>query len=446
MQDIIEIEIEDFAYGKGEGVGRVDNYVVFVPWTVLKDRVRVRLKRKRASYADGELIEIVKESPYRVPPKCDAFTKCGGCNLQNLSYQKQLELKEHQVIESFKRIGHIEIEDLLPIIPSPKQWFYRNKMEFCFGGSNSQLLLGLHPKGSYKEVVNLKGCYIFSPHTGIILETVKEFLKGIPPYNPISHKGVLRHLVIREAKFTEEIMINLVTSEWIEDMKKLADMLKEKVPNIRTILWTRNRRISDAVIPEEEKVITGDGYITECIDDLLFKITPWSFFQPNSYITPILYKRVIDLMKDNRFILDLFSGSGGISLFLAREGKRVIGIDMNKECVKSAVESMRMNKIEGCEFIQGDVRKVLYERRREWKGRVDGIVVDPPRTGLSKKVIKRLAELKAQRVVYISCNPSTLARDAALLREQGYRVEKVQPLDMFPHTHHIELLALLSYE
>lgn len=448
-QDIIEVEIEDFAYGRGEGVGRIDNYVIFVPWTVSKDRVKVRLNRKRASYADAELLKIIRESPDRVRPRCEAFTKCGGCNLQNLSYEKQLKLKENQLIQSLKRIGHIDLIDveLLPIIPSPKLWFYRNKMEFSFGSSDDEISLGLHPKGSYKEIVDLDDCPIFSPQTGAILRTVKEFAKKrrMLPYDNFSHKGMLRHLIVREAKFTNRVMINLVATQRVEGMEELRDMLIEKIVDIKTILWTQSRKIADAVIPDKEEAIMGNRYILESMNGISFKITPWSFFQPNPYITLILYKRIIDFIKEDKTILDLFSGSGGVSLFLAREGKKVIGIELNRKSVESAIDSMKMNGIRDCEFIEGDVRKVLYERK-EWRGKIDAAIVDPPRSGLSKKIVKRIVELKAPKIVYVSCNPSTLSRDIALFKESRYSLKKIQPLDMFPHTHHIETIALLSYD
>jgi 23S rRNA (uracil1939-C5)-methyltransferase len=439
-------EILDFAYYQGSGVAKVDGFVVFIPWTLPGDVVEAYIKDIKANFGFAELIEIKKPSDNRVSPLCPVFSMCGGCTLQNLSYKQQVKLKSNYVIDSLKRIAHIDSSsvDILPIVESPKIWHYRNKMEFVFGEKNGELILGLHKRGTYKDYVDVKKCFIFSESAPQIMDTVRNFAResGLSAYNPVTHKGFLRHLVMREAKSTNKMLINLVTDCGESDIQKLAQMMPEKVASF---LWTINTRRADAVIPERDRVIRGVGEIIDRIGDIDFCITPYSFVQPNPYAASIMYDRIHELLNPHgdETLLDLYCGSGGIGLYLSRSVKQVFGIDSSQSSVESAERNAQLNKCKNIKFIKNDVRKALY-RRKGWKGKIDIAVIDPPRDGVSKRAMRHLINLRIPKLLYVSCNPTTLARDTSILIENGYKLECVQPIDMFPHTYHIEVIALFS--
>ncbi len=444
--DRFTAEIVDFAYHQESGVAKVDGFVIFIPWTLPGDIVEAYVRDIKANFGFAELIEIKKPSSDRASPLCPVFSMCGGCTLQNLAYEHQVALKEKYVIGSLKRIAHIEPSsvDILSIVKSPQLWYYRNKMEFVFGKKNDEVILGLHKRGSYKEYVDVKECFIFSKSAPQIMDTVRNFARklNLSTYNPVTHKGILRHLVMREAKSTGKMLINLVTDFGEIDIEKFAKMMPERVASF---LWTINTRKADAVIPEKDRVIRGTGEIIDRIANIDFCITPYSFVQPNPYAAGIMYDKIFELLnpRGDETILDLYCGSGGISLYLSRSVKQVFGIDSSQSSIESATKNAQLNNCKNIKFIKDDVRRVLYQRKG-WRDRVDIAVIDPPRDGVSKRAMKHLITLKIPTLLYVSCNPTTLARDTSILIENGYKLDCIQPIDMFPHTYHIEVIAIFS--
>ncbi|OYD14880.1 23S rRNA (uracil(1939)-C(5))-methyltransferase RlmD [candidate division WOR-3 bacterium JGI_Cruoil_03_44_89] len=439
-------EIVDFAYYQESGVAKVDGFVVFVPWTLPGDVVEAYIRDVKANFGFAELIEIKKPSDNRVSPLCPVFSMCGGCTLQNLFYKQQIALKKNYVIDSLKRIGHVDPSsvDILPIVESPQIWFYRNKMEFVFGEKNGKLILGLHRRGSYKDYVDVRKCFIFSKSAPQIMDAAREFAgeTGLSAYDPVTHRGFLRHLVIREAKSTGKMLVNLVTDCGDADIEKLAMMMPKRVTSF---FWTINTRRADAVIPEKDRVIRGSGEIVDRIGDTDFYITPYSFVQPNPLTASIMYEKIHELLKPrgDETLLDLYCGSGGIGLYLSRSVKQVFGIDSSRSSVESAEKNAQLNNCKNIMFIKDDIRKALY-KRKGWRDRIDIAVIDPPRDGVSKRAMRHLLNLRIPKLLYVSCNPTTLARDTSTLIENGYELECVQPIDMFPHTYHIEVITLFS--
>ncbi len=444
--DRFTAEIIDFAYHEGKGVAKVDGFVVFIPWTIPGDVVDASLKDTKANFGFGELIKILRPSDRRTSPLCPLFTMCGGCTLQNLDYERQLSLKGDYVLESLKRIAHIEpsCSDLFPIIRSPEIWYYRNKMEFVFGERGGNLILGLHKRGSYKDYVDVKKCYIFSKSAPQIMDIVRDFATrtDLNAYNPITHVGFLRHLVMREAKSTGKMLVNLVTDQGDINWQ---DLVRDTPEYLSSLIWTLNTRKADAVIPEKQIVIKGIGDLVDKIGDIYFCINSNSFVQPNPSAAAIMYERILELLelRGEETVLDLYCGSGGIGLSLAKSAKKIFGIDSNQLSIEAASKNAQLNRIENITFITEDVRKALY-RRKGWRDRIDVAVLDPPRDGVSKRTMKHLLYLRTPKILYVSCNPTTLARDASIIIESGYDLQAVQPIDMFPHTYHVEVLTLFK--
>jgi 23S rRNA (uracil1939-C5)-methyltransferase len=448
--DEFTAKIEDIAYYEGAGVAKIDGFVIFIPWTVPGDVVRAKLIKSKGAYGIGNLIEIVKKSNFRVNPSCPLFYSCGGCTLQNLKYEKQLEIKENFIRQSLRRIGHTDLSKILfqPIISSPEIWFYRNKMEFCFGKSDGKINIGLHKRGSYRDMVNVEKCNIFSQRAEGIVQFFRDFAenKKLEVYDNVTHQGFLRWLVIREGKNTGEVMVNLVTNYGeIPDIDELKREALSNFPEIKSLLWTVNTQRADAVLTERERVLGGMPFITEMIGAIKFRIGSQTFFQPNSYATEKLYSRLVGLanLTGRETILDLYSGSGGIGLSLSKKSKMVFGIESSPDSVSAGEENIRINRVGNMSLILGDVRKVIY-KRRGWKGNIDLVVMDPPRAGIAKKTMRWIVGLRSPRIIYVSCNPATLARDISIFVQNGYSLREVQGIDMFPHTYHVEVIAYLE--
>lgn len=439
-------EVVDFAYHQGSGVAKVNGFVVFIPWAIPGDIVEASIKDIKANFGFAELIEVKKPSGKRVSPLCPVFTICGGCALQNLAYKDQLSLKDGYVINSFKRIAHLDLSnvEMNPIIESPESWFYRNKMEFVFDSIDGKPILGLHEKGSYKKYVNVQKCFIFSELAPGIMEAIRNLVKrnNLTTYNPVTHRGFLRHLVMREAKSTGKMLVNLVTDYGEINKKEIADIMPEYVSSL---VWTLNTRRADAVIPEKEILIKGSKEILDKIGDIYFSITPNSFVQPNPYAANVMYKKIREILqlKGNEIILDLYCGSGGIGLHIAKDAKRLFGIDSSRISIDAAERNAHLNNINNIQFINDDVRRALYHRKG-WRKKIDIAIIDPPRDGVSKRAMRHLIYLQPLQILYVSCNPTTLARDSSILLESGYDLKCVQPIDMFPQTYHVEVIASFS--
>lgn len=452
------MEISSLAFG-GAGVGKFEGMTVFVKDTMPGDMVKAAFTKIKKQYGEAELVEIVRESADRIAPVCEYFDVCGGCQLQYMPYEKQLEFKKQHVKDAFERIGRIFDVEVCEVIgcasDGGQPFFYRNKMEFSFGyDAEMRFALGMHVPGRKYDILDLHNCYLESEDSVKILNAVRDYCleNEWMPYRFMTNEGFLRLLAIREGKRTGEIMLNLSTAEEVPaDFEAgLADLLervREVVPAVSSFYWTRVISRRGQPRRQEEKLIFGKKYLTEELhlpngDRLSFEISPQAFFQVNTLQAEVLYHEVIKRIpqNDRQLVMDLFCGTGTIGLFMSKHAENVIGIELNESAVLSARENARKNNIFNVDFYVGDVAKVI----EDLKCRPSLIVVDPPRAGLAKKMLDTLSQFDSPEIIYVSCNPSTLARDCDLLKEYGYRVTEIQPVDMFPHTFHIECVTVLK--
>ncbi|SHO43461.1 23S rRNA (uracil(1939)-C(5))-methyltransferase RlmD [Anaerocolumna xylanovorans] len=457
----------------GKGIVNIEGEKVVIKDTITGQKVSFAISKARKGKKEGRLLEVVEKSPLEtVEAKCRHFGPCGGCNYQTIPYETQLNIKEDQV----KRLLGAVTEELpfQGIKGSPKQWEYRNKMEFSFGDEvkDGPLSLGLHKKGSFHDIITTSGCCIVHSDYNKILTCVLECSRelGLPFYRKMSHIGYLRHLLVRRAEKTGEILINLITSsQWelctsaneetdgqIPDTKKKdtlseAGMLEELKTRLLSLpidgkivgfLHTVNDSQADIVKSDRTDIIYGQDYFYEELLGLTFKISTFSFFQTNSLGAEVLYDTAREFVGEtkDKLIFDLYSGTGTIAQLLAPVAKKVIGVEIVEEAVIAAKENAALNNLDNCEFIAGDVLKVIDTIEE----RPDLIVLDPPRDGVNPKALEKIIQYGVERIVYISCKPTSLARDLVVLQEKGYRVEKVCCVDMFPNTGHVETVVLMS--
>lgn len=450
------MRIESLAFG-GKGVARVDGFVLFVSETLPGELVRARVFKKKNSYAEARCLEVLESSSLRVEPCCQYFGLCGGCRWQNLHYRAQLEYKRQEVMDSLERIGGFKGIKVEETLPSEEVYFYRNKMEFSFSDRRwltadedqkpIDFALGLHVPERYDKVLDIDQCYLQSESSNAILREVKEFAlrSGLQPYSNKTHQGFWRFLVIREGKNTGETMVNLVTSrKEPELMKELATGLVTKHPEIKSVLNNINSTKSSVAFGEREDLIYGRNTILEKVGGFSFEISANSFFQTNTKQTERLYQKVLELagFQGAETVYDLYCGIGPITIFVSSYVKKVIGIEVLEEAVRNAQKNCELNGVRNCHFVLGDVKDVL-PRIKDSYGRPQVVILDPPRAGVHPKVLRRLLELAPERIIYVSCNPTTLARDLKVLCGERYWIEAIHPVDMFPHTYHVEIVSLL---
>lgn len=442
--DEVDVRIDRMSYG-GRGVGRVDGFVVFVADAAPGDQLRARLVNVKKSFAEAEPVRIDVPSPDRVTPRCPHFGPCGGCLWQHLDYAAQLRAKEAIVVESLRHLGGIQDVTIHPILPSEAPWYYRNKMEFAFqpGGR-----LGLHRRGRWDEVVDLHTCFLQSPRTAEILNEVRDFVRtaGLTCYDPRTHQGLLRHLVIREGRNTGELLLAVVTSTGdFPQANALVARLAGRCPELTGFLWAVNPSHGDAVEVHGLHVLHGRPYIHERLRDLTFRLGLQTFFQTNTAQA----ERMIDLIRDDAapdaqdHVLDLYCGVGTFALALARRAAQVTGIEVMPASIEAARDNAALNGITNTTFIAADARR--FDRTLAVGRTPDVVVLDPPRAGAGAAVMRAVAGSGARRVVYISCNPTTLAPDLRELLSHGpYTLRAVQPIDLFPQTYHVECVVSLE--
>lgn len=438
----------------GYGVARMDGLVIFVQGAVAGDRVLARIVKKKKDYAKANLSRLISPSPDRVKAPCPYHGYCGGCQWQHLKYERQLVYKRELIRDSLTRIGALPEIPIHEIIPSDPIFRYRNKMEFSFSdhrwllpeeygekGKTAEPGLGLHVPGTFYKVLDIQSCLLQRKRGDDILNEVKRFVKksGVPVYSLKSHKGFWRFLVLRYSTSHDEWMVNLVTSgEGSGSVSALARLLCEKFGNIRTVVNTINTGKAAVATGEKEIILTGNGTIQDRIGPFEFRISSSSFFQTNSSGAERLYSKVAEYadLRGSETVLDLYCGTGTIPIFLSSHAKEVIGMEISESAVLDANMNCRLNNVTNCRFIQGDIRKILSD-----SGRIpDVLIVDPPRGGMHKDVLAGIIELAVKKMVYVSCNPATMARDMAALSEK-YDIKEIQPVDMFPHTYHVEAVA-----
>lgn len=468
--DLLSVAIDDLAFG-GDGVGRIDGYVVFVRGGIPGDRLRVRLIQAQPRFARGVIEEVEVPSPDRVEAPCPYFGRCGGCRLQHVAYPAQLAFKAKQVNDCLARIGGLSHVRVLPIIGAPEIFAYRNKMEFTIararrtregrGGAapaaearaerdeDGEVVVGLHEADRYDVVLDIERCLLQSEVLNAVLRDVKLSIRdeGLSVYDQETGEGLLRFLMLREGKRTGEAMVNVVTATpEIGAVTPLAERLRARFPQLASVVLNVNPKKASVAIGVEEHLLAGRDHIKESLGGLSFQISANSFFQTNTLQADRLFALVLEYagLSGDETVIDLYSGTGAISLLLARRARRVYGIEVAHAAVEDAARNASANGVENYTFLPGEVRVVLPELIRQGI-RAEVVVADPPRAGFHPKALKALSTLAPRRIVYVSCNPSTLARDLIELARSGYRIDPVQPIDMFPHTPHIEAVARLEH-
>jgi len=441
--DELDLRIDSLANG-GAGVARLDGYVVFVRDAIPGDRVRAVVTKRKRAYAEARTVEVLEPSPDRIPAVADH----PGAPWQVLPYERQLEVKAEQVADALHRIGHLEGFALEPIVPAVEQWRYRNKLEYSFGtGDDGALVCGFHAPGSWERIVAVDDCLLASERGNAAREAALAWCRaqGIPAYDRRTQEGVLRNLVVREGRRTGELQVRLVTSPADLDLDGFAAAV-----GATSVMWTRAAGVGETTAGGESEVLHGteaiDEELTLAGTDLRFRLSAEAFFQTNTEMAEVLYGTAVEFaaLQGWERVYDLFCGIGTIGLALAPRAGEVWGLEIVEEAIADAIANARRNDLAAkTRFFAGDVRVALRELS-ERAGRPDVLVVDPPRAGLSAKIVRRIIETAPKRIVYVSCNPTTLAPNAAQLVEAGWALRRVRPVDMFPQTPHIECVALLE--
>jgi len=450
------LEVSHIAFG-GKGLAKPDGFAVFVDKAVPGDVVEVQITRKKKNYAEARVVELLEPSSDRIGAECPYSGYCGGCKWQFLDYEKQLAYKQQHVAEALVHIGQIESAWVHETIPSKQLFGYRNKMEFSCSDRRWVLpdemdrddldrtfALGLHVPGTFNKVIDTEVCLLHPPMGNDILAHIRQAIKrsDLPVYGLKSHEGYWRFVMLRNSAFHGHWMVNLVTS--FEDTKTvttLAHALMEQYPDVVSVINNITARKSSVAIGETEQLVAGESFLKERIGSFEFIISANSFFQTNSVGAQTLYDTAKDYaeLQGHETVLDLYSGTGTIAIYLAGSAKRVIGIEQVESAVRNAERNCLINNVSNCRFVQGDIKEKLPQLTE--KPQV--VVIDPPRAGMHKDVVQQILKLAPERIVYISCNPASLARDVAILSE-AYDLLEVQPVDMFPHTYHIEAVAKLT--
>jgi len=460
MQLFERVRIID-AGAEGNAVGRVEDKVVFVPFVVPGDLVDVRAFKNKKSFYEGKAVKIHEYSDKRVEPRCEHFGICGGCRWQNMKYSEQLFYKQKQVEDSLSRIGKFDYPELLPVIPSEKEFYYRNKLEFTF--SNKRWLagsekeddpsarnmngLGFHIPGMFDRIVNLENCYLQEEPSNSIRRAVKQYVDehGLEYFDTKKNTGFLRNLLIRSTTAGEVMVILMVYYDDQHEIIGLLDFIYDKFPAITSLMYVVNPKRNDIISDLEVILYKGKDHLIETMEGLSFKIGPVSFFQTNSLQAYRLYQTARDFadLKGNEIVYDLYTGTGTIANFIASLAQKVIGIESIPAAIEDAKINAEINGIDNTIFFAGDITKVLDDQFIGANGKPDVVITDPPRAGMHEKVVEQILKMEPLKIVYVSCNPATQARDVALLI-QKYKVMKVQPVDMFPHTQHVENVMLLE--
>lgn len=446
--EYVELHIDGLSH-EGLGVGKYKGFTLFVKRALPGETVRAKVVKLKKQYGYARLMEILKPSPARVTPPCSIYKYCGGCQLQHLSYEEQLRQKRQIVMDNLERIGGLDLDNIIvhPTLGMETPWRYRNKAQVPIGERDGGLIGGFYRQGSH-EIIDMQECLIQHEANDQVIQKVKEIAGslGIPAYDELEHKGLLRHVVAKYGFATDQLMVVLVTNgRTIPRQAELIEELTRSFPNLKSIVQNVNTRRTNVIFGEETKVLWGDSYIYDQIGDIRFAISPQSFYQVNPVQTKVLYDTALAYanLQGEETVIDAYCGIGTISLFLAQKARKVFGVEVVPQAIEDAKRNARLNHITNVEFVLGEAETIIPE----WKAQgmtADVICVDPPRKGCDPALLEAIIAMRPKRVVYVSCNPSTLARDLNILTEGGYEVQEVQPVDMFPQTAHVETVVLMS--
>ena len=456
----VELDIKSIAFG-GMGVSSFNEIVTFVKNAIPGQKVVARITKKRSSYLEARSIKTIKESPYYIDAKCEHFSDCGGCTFQNLNYTKQLDEKDRQLNDIFKRLGGFNNYECEQIVGCDKIFYYRNKMEFTFsnreyipeaekGREPFDFSLGLHPRGVWYKVIDINNCYLHPPIANEILQFVKKITIKLKPYDIKQHSGFLRGLIIRTAENTDDIMINFITKEnKISLLEPIVNLLIKKYPQITSIINNINRSKANISKGESQNILYGKNFIIEKLGEYNFIISPDSFFQVNTKQAKLLYDIILEeaSLTGTEIVYDLFCGTGSIALYLSQYAKYIYGFEIVESAIRDAKQNALNNNVNNVSFICGNLENIFRNNLNiKNLDSPDIVLVDPPRAGLHPKTIRDILEQLPRKIIYISCNPASQARDVSLLCEGKYKLIKLRPVDMFPHTPHIENIATLVYD
>jgi 23S rRNA (uracil1939-C5)-methyltransferase len=456
--------VTDYA-AEGKSLARLDGKVIFIEGAVPGDVVDVLLKKNKADWAEGVAVHFHQMAPHRLTPFCHHFGICGGCQWQMLPYSLQLQYKQQQVSDVLQRIGKIPLPLIEPILGAEKITHYRNKLEYTFGSrkyippdeyarirATGESIQdngagGFHARGFFDKVVAIETCHLQDEPTNAIRNCIEAFAREhqLPFYHPRTHEGWLRNLVVRNTR-TGEWMIDVVLGFRLPEYQDaLSTLLLERFPNITTLLFTINPKHNDSLTGLEPEVVKGNGYITEELEHFRYIISARSFFQTNSYQAERLYRLIREMAELNgsQIVYDLYCGTGSIGIFVSEQARQIIGVEVVPEAIADAQKNAALNGVSHARFFAGDVIDICDDAFFSREGKPDVVITDPPRAGMHEKLVKKLLEMEAPLIVYVSCNPATQARDLALLDEK-YRVTRCCPVDMFPHTLHIENVVQLK--
>lgn len=431
----------------GEGIGRMDGFTVFVEGALPGEKIKVLIVKVKKSYGYGKLMEILEVSPARREPVCPVAKQCGGCQLQHLSYEAELDYKTRVVKDDLERIGGIKGVEVKPAIGMADPWRYRNKAQFPVGQGKEGCAIGFYAKRSHR-IIDTEKCFLQNACNDEIIGIVREFLNEfhISLYDEEKHKGLVRHVLTRIGRNSGEIMVCIVVNgKRLPNSDILVERL-QKVDGIVSIVLNVNKEKTNVILGNRIITLWGKDTITDSIDGIAFEISPLSFYQVNPVQTEMLYRKAVELadLKGDEMVLDLYCGIGTISLFFARKAKTVFGVEIVPEAIANAKKNAERNGITNAEFAVGAAEEVIPRLYEEKGITADIVVVDPPRKGCDEKLLATILQISPKKIVYVSCNPATLARDLAVLKEGGYEVREVQPVDQFPHSVHVETVALLT--
>jgi len=445
----------------GQGVARIDDYVVFIPGAVTGDVVEIEITRKKRKHAFSRIVQLKSESEKRTAPFCEHFSLCGGCTWQHVKYEEQLIIKQKHVEDSFARIGKIEIENILPIIPANETTNYRNRLDYTFSNrrwltseelKNPDIKMqggfaGFHFPGRFDKIIDINICHLQPEPSNAIRNFIKNFAhdREWTFYDPVAKSGFLRDTIVRHTTTGEWMAIVVFHDDEKKQINSLMESLQQTFTQITSLNYVINPKNNPTIYDLEVHCFSGQEFMTEKIGELKFKISPKSFFQTNTTQAAILYKTALDFaeLQGDGIVYDLYTGTGTIANYISRKSKKVIGIDYIADAIEDAKINSQLNNIINTEFFAGDIKETLNDDFISVHGHPDVIITDPPRSGMHPDVVKKISETNVSRIVYVSCNPATQARDIALLAE-NYRVVKTQAVDMFPHTSHVENVALLE--
>lgn len=443
--DYIEVVFEDLTHD-GAGVAKVEGYPLFVKNALPGEKAKIKVIKVNKGYGFGRLEEILEQSPYRVDAPCPIYKECGGCQLQHLSYEGQLLAKEKQVRDVLTRIGKLENVKVHPVLGMSEPWRYRNKAQVPVGEREGGLIAGFYQQRSH-EIIDMEACMIQQEKNDEVVQAVKRICTkyGVTAYNEQRHKGTLRHIMARHGQVTKEVMVVLVTrTSELPNKEKIVKEIVESVEGVKSIIQNVNSKKTNVILGDETRVLWGEEVIYDLIGNVKFAISSRSFYQVNPEQTKVLYDQALTYaeLSGQETVIDAYCGIGTISLFLAQKAQKVYGVEIVPEAIADANRNADLNGIDNVEFAVGEAEVVIPNWYKE--GIVaDVLVVDPPRKGCDDALLQTIIEMRPKKVVYVSCNPATLARDLRVLEDGGYRTVEVQPVDMFPHTTHVECVSQL---